>query len=167
MSIKNTNTRIGTSKNLETGGTYDLLMISYPDGFPEGRITFDLGNTPRKITGVQKVAQTFVKTLLTSKGSDVIYPLKGTTFLSVASGSNIIQNDTLLYSELITAVKDAEDQVKRTLNTVGTDTSSMLNRVDIAGLDVSQDSVVMYITVQTMDGLTANVAVPFPELDLN
>lgn len=166
MAIKNTNPRIGTGRNLETGGTYDLLMITYPDGFPEGQIKFDIDVTPRKITGVQKVAQTFLKLLLTTKGSNVVYPSQGTNFQSVASGSNIVVNDTVLYTELAEAVRDAEDQARRTLNTIGSDTASMLSRVELVGLDVGDDSIVMFLNVQTLDGTTANIAVPFPELDL-
>ena len=166
MAIKNTNRRIGTSSNLESGGTYDLLMIGYPDGFPEGRILFTIENTPRKITGIQKVGQTFLKLLLTSKGSNVIYPSQGTMFQTIAVNSNILANDNTLIAELSSTVQDAESQAKQVLNTVGTDLSSMLRRVSILGVDIGEDSVVMYLAIETEDGVSANLAVPFPELDL-
>lgn len=166
MAIKNTNPRIGTSRNLESGGTYDLLMITYPDGFPEGQIKFDIDVTPRKITGVQKVAQTFLKILLTTKGSNVVYPSQGTRFQSLAAGSNIVQNDTVLYAELSEAIRDAETQTRLSLNTIGSDTASMMGRVDLLGLDIGDDSIVMFLSLQTLDGTAANIAVPFPELDL-
>ncbi len=166
MAIKNTNPRIGTSRNLETGGTYDLLMITYPEGFPEGQIKFDIDVTPRKITGVQKVAQTFLKLLLTSKGSNVVYPSQGTSFPILAANSNIVDNDTVLHSELSEAIRDAENQARLSLNTVGSDPASMMGRVDLLGLDIGRDSVVMFLSLQTLDGVTANIAVPFPELDL-
>lgn len=166
MAIKNTNSRIGTPTNLESGGTYDLLMITYPDGFPEGQIKFNIDVTPRKITGVQKVAQVFLKNLMTSKGSNVIYPNQGTSFPSLAINSNITRSDGPLQAEIVAAVSDAADQTQRTMNTIGTDTSSMLAEVSVLGIDIGQDSVVMYLTLQTQDGFSANLAIPFPEFDL-
>ena len=166
MSIKNTNRRIGTTRNLEQGGTYDLLMISYPDGFPEGQLKFAIDLTPRKVTGVQKVAQTFLKLLMTTKGSNVIYPQQGTRFPLLAINSNITKDDAVLYSELADSVRDAEAQTKTSLNTSETDLASMLDRVEIANLDVAEDSVTMFLVMQTLDGASANLAVPFPELDL-
>lgn len=166
MAIVNKNTRIGTASNLESGGTYDLLMIRYPDGFPEGRLLFDIDMTPRKITGIQKVGQTFLKLLMTSKGSNVIYPAQGTVFPSLALNSNITQNNTALLSELYSAVKDAESQTKRSLNTVGSDTASMLRKIDVIRLDTGEDSIVLYLSMETEAGASASLAVPFPELDL-
>lgn len=166
MALKNTNSRLGTANNLESGGTYDLLMISYPNGFPEGQILFNIDVTPRKITGVQKVAQTFLKLLLTSKGSNVIYPNQGTAFSNLTTNSNIVSNDRILYAELNSAVEDAAGQTKQSLNTIGSDTASMLDRVEVIGLDVGEDSIVMFLNLQTLDGISANIAVPFPELDL-
>lgn len=166
MAIANKNARIGTASNLETGGSYDLLMIRYPDGFPEGRLAFDIDMTPRKVTGIQKVGQTFLKILMTTKGSNVVYPDQGTVFSTLAMNSNITQASAALHSELYSAVKDAESQTKRSLNTVGTDKSSMLRKIGIISLDTGQDSIVMYLSLETEDGMSANLAVPFPELDL-
>ena len=42
----------------------------------------------------------------------------------------------------------------------------MLSRVELIGLDVGVESVVMFLNLQTLDGVSANIAVPFPELDL-
>lgn len=167
MAITNKNARIGTSSNLETGGSYDLLMIRYPDGFPEGRLAFDIDVTPRKVTGIQKVGQTFLKILMTTKGSNVVYPAQGTVFPSLALNSNVTQENTALYSELYSAVKDAESQTKRSLNTVGTDKSSMLKKIDVIRLDTGEDSIVLYLALETEDGTSASLAVPFPELDLS
>lgn len=41
------NSRIGTTSNLQTDGTDDLLLIVYADSYPEGQINFDLDSTPR------------------------------------------------------------------------------------------------------------------------
>ena len=166
MSYSTKNSRIGTPSNLEEGGTYDLLMIRYPDGFPEGKLLFDIDMTPRKVTGLQKVGQTFLKVLMTSKGSNVIYPMQGTNFPSIALSSNITRDRSVLYSEVVSSLRDAESQVKSILNTKGTDKASMLRRIDIIRLDVGVDSIVLYVSLETEDGTSANIAVPFPETDL-
>lgn len=166
MAIKNTNKRIGTVDNLPSGATYDLLMITYPDGFPEGRIKFDIDTTPRKITGIQKVAQTFMKLLLTTKGSDVIYQNRGTIFPNVALNANRIDSIQILRSDLTSAVNDAAAQTRAAMNS-SSDPASQLAQVQIAGLDVGEESVVMYVQIVTAAGVTAQVSVPFPEAGLN
>lgn len=166
MTIKNTNSRIGTSSNLALGGTNDLLMITYPDGFPEGQIKFGIDSTPRKVTGVQKVAQTFVKLLTTTKGSDVIYPTRGTRFPNVAINANRTGNDQVLRSELTISVLDAEAQTKLAMN-VSTDPASQLAKVEIAGMDVGEEFIVLYVQLTTREGVSARVAIPFPEAGLS
>lgn len=166
MAIKNTNSRIGTSTNLPSGATYDLLMITYPDGFPEGQIKFDIDQTPRKITGVQKVAQTFMKLLLTSKGSDVIYPNRGTSFSRYTMNANRTDEIQVLRSELTLAVNDAASQTRIAMNS-SKDPASQLAKVQIGGIDVGEESAVLYVQITTGAGVTAQVSVPFPELGLN
>ena len=65
--------RLGTVNNLEVGGTHDLLLIKVEGTFPEGKINFAFYDVPMKITGLQKVVQTFLKILLTTKGSDPFF----------------------------------------------------------------------------------------------
>lgn len=165
MTIKNKNKRIGTTSNLEAGGTYDLLMISYADGFPEGQIRFDIGSTPRKITGIQKVAQTFLKTLMTSKGSDLFYPKRGTNFPSLVINANRPFSD-LLQLQIQESLRDAITQTKRVLNLYSSDKSSQLEEVKLLGMRTADDVTVIFMQIITKAGEEANVAVPFPELDL-
>lgn len=158
--------RIGTSSNLESGGTYDLLMIGFPDTFPQGQIEFDLGDTPRKITGVQKVAQTFLKILFTTQGSNVLYPNQGTNFSLLTVNANVTQNDTLFAAQLADEIRSAESQTKYILNSVNSDSASQLQEISILGLDVNGESVIMYLKMITKAGELAQVAVPFPQLDM-
>ena len=58
--------RIGTINNLEVGGTHDLLLVKIEGTFPEGKVTFGLYDMPMKITGLQKVVQTFLKILFSN-----------------------------------------------------------------------------------------------------
>lgn len=160
------NSRIGIAVNLPTGATYDLLLVDHPDGYPESKIDFKLNDTPRKITGIQKVAQIFLKILLTRKGSDVIHDNLGTYFTDYTINANRTGPDRELYIALTHEIRDAEAQTKSTLNTAGSDTASMLQDIGILGIDVSQESAVIYLKISTQAGMSAQVAVPFPELDM-
>lgn len=165
MAIKNTNSRIGTASNLPKGGTYDLLMITYPDGFPEGQIKFGIDDTPRKITGVQKVAQVFLKILLTTKGSDVIYQNRGTNFPSYTINANRLDDDAVLRSEIVSTINDAAAQTKAAMNS-SSDPASQLASVQLAGIDVIDEAIILYAQLTTKDGVSAQIAVPFPEVGL-
>lgn len=161
-----TNIRIGTPTNLPTGATYDLLLLDFPDGYPESQLQFKLNDTPRKITGIQKVAQMFIKTLFTSKGSDVLNPNFGTQFTSNTINANRTGVDRDLYVSIVSDVKDAETQCRSILNTTGSDDASMLDTLSILGLDTGNESVILYVKIKTVAGEVAQVATPFPVLDM-
>lgn len=161
-----TNTRIGTPSNLPTGATYDLLLIDFPDSYPEGQITFTLNDTPRKITGIQKVAQVFMRTLLTDKGSDVLNPSLGTEFTRQTINANRTGVDRDLYVSVISSVKDAETQCVSLLNTEGSDEASQVKTISVIGLDTGDESVILYVKIVTVAGEIAQVATPFPQLDM-
>lgn len=161
-----TNSRVGTATNLNSGGLYDILLVKFLGNFPEGQIAFGLYDTPMKITGLQKVAQTFLKILLTSKGSDPFYPDRGTFFPNLTVGANVDITDSLLLSDIKTSITDAEAQVRSALNVNTLDLSSCLDSVRVLGLDIASEGVVMYLRLTTLDGEFASVAVPFPEFGL-
>lgn len=164
MTIKK---RIGTASNLQTDGTEDLLLITYADSFPEGQINFDLDNTPRKVTGIQKVAQLFLKFLLTKVGSNLLRQNEGTLFPEYLIQANRTGVDSELYAIILSEVASAASQVKYTLNVSGNkDLSSQLYEIKVLGIDVQKESVTMFIKIITMDGESAQVAIPFPQLDL-
>lgn len=158
--------RVGTSENLPEGGTYDLLMVDFPNGFPNSKLTFDLGITPRKVNGLQKVAQTFLKILFTSKGTDLIHGNTGTNFQKFVINSNVIMSDNLFRAELAEEIRAAEYQTKNILNSYGSDKASQLDRVTILRLDTSQERLVLFMHILTKAGSGANMAIPFPQLDL-
>jgi phage baseplate assembly protein W len=158
-------TRLGISTNLAQGGLNDLLLIKYGDGFPEGLLDFDIDDTPRKVTGIQKVAQMFVKILFTSLGSNVLSPNQGTNFPTLTVNANITEDDSVFMADLVTEIRSAESQVKRILN-IGTDVASQLDSVTILGLDTGSESVTIYLRILTKAGAKAQVAIPFPQLDL-
>lgn len=158
-------TRLGTAVNLSEDALYDLLLIKFEEGFPEGLLKFDIDETPRKITGIQKIAQMFLKILFTSKGSNLLSINQGTNFSILVSNSNITTEDSVFVSEINTEIRSAESQVKRIMN-IGKDLASQLESITILGLDTSRESVVLYLRMVTLAGARAQVAVPFPELNL-
>lgn len=159
-------TRIGTKVNLPTGATYDILVVSTPEGYPKGSVKFKFEGTPRKITGVQKVAQTFFRVLFTTKGSDVVHDTFGTDFHSLTIGSNVQMEDAIFRAALFSCISDAEAQTKSILNDSTSDSASKLQSVVISGYNQEADSVGLYLSMTTYDGNTAMIAVPFPQLDL-
>lgn len=163
----NFNQRIGTTSNLPSGATYDLLLISFPGGFPQSQLTFEIADTPRKVTGLQKVAQMFLKILFTRKGSNVIFPQQGTYFSDYTVNANRTEpSDTTLISDLTEQVTDAQSQCQSILNTTDSDIASQLKSVQLLGVDVTKEGIVMYLRVLTNAGASASISVPFPQLDL-
>lgn len=162
-----TSTRIGTEKNLQAGGSYDLLLVKFLGSYPEGQITFGLYDTPMKITGLQKVAQVFMKILMTTKGSDPFYPQRGTFFPSLVIGANLLTNDSRFLSDLKTAIDDGTAQTRECTNAYNPDSSSCLDTVQVLGLDKISEGVVMYLSLKTLSGEETSIALPFPEFGLN
>ena len=163
--------RIGIPNNLNTGGTYDLLMIkvSSPDteAWPEGQITFGFYEVPTKITGLQKVGQHFLRLLLTSKGSDPFYPEKGTFLPNIMTGANTTEDDAILVSDIYSAVKDASIQTKAMLNVNIIDEESTLDYAEVIGVDRVVEGWFVAIKLVTLAGENASIAVPFPEFAIN
>lgn len=159
------NIRLGTQSNLGTNGSYDLLLVK-TDNFPEGKVTYGFESSPRKITGVQKVAQLFIKLLLMTKGSDPLYPNRGTQFRPSLAGVNKTANNGALVAAIRSAISDAESQVKAAFSNVKEDPASRLKTVVVTGIDSQADTLNLYLKIITEAGEFAQVAVPFPELDL-
>lgn len=158
--------RLGTDVNLPVGAKHELLLMDFSEGFPVGAVDFTMTQTPRKITGIQKVAQTFLMTLFTTKGSDVLRPTKGTNFPDIAVRANRVGVNREVENDLIEQVGDAEAQVKYILNTSGSDPANQLNRVQVLAIDVGTESITLFLYLITNAGERAQVSIPFPQLDM-
>ena len=158
--------RIGVSVNLPSGSTYELLLVQTPDGFPKSQLSFEFSETPRKITGIQKVAQMFLKVLFTTKGSDVLRTTFGTQFPELVLGANKRSSDREFEINVASAILDAEAQTKSILNGRAYDTASQLSKITMIGIDSNTDSISLFLRLTTLAGETASVSIPFPELDL-
>lgn len=159
--------RIGTTNNLDNNSRYDLLIFDFPDGYPVGSINLGFGKTPKRITGVEKVAQVFLKSLLTSSGSDVVYPTRGTEFPEFTGTHNLQTTDNAEAISLITnAIDSAAAQAKSILNRPTEGLSSQLESATLIGLEQIEDSTSVQIHVLTKSGETAPIALPFTSLGI-
>lgn len=154
--------RVGNTNNLNSNDRYDLLTFDFPMGYPNSNLKFTFGNIPRKITGVQKVAQVFLKCLLTSKGSDLLNPNQGTSLAEFLRYSNITTDSASeLYSILRASVQDAVDQAKYILNIPGTSKESQIDSADIKHVKAYDEGFHVIIRLVTRAGVEAPIAVPF------
>lgn len=152
--------------NLALGDTYDVLLTSFGDGFPVGQITFTFTDTPRKISGIQKVAQVFTKILMTSIGSDLLRPNHGTMFKEVVMSSNVSEETPALYDLIDSAIMAAAEQTKNTLNTIDTPPEGRLQYASNNGLFRQTEGISVVMRIVTEAGEQGILSVPFPELDL-
>ncbi len=166
------NTRIGTVNNLTSSGpaypagTYDLNFLDfgiYP--FPAGQITFDFGEEPTKITGIQKVVQIYLKCLLTPLGSDVINSSYGTQL------GSMLQNPAPNFSSATQALQVVQPSITSATSQVITLTAnnppdSALQSVTINGLTWEQEILNLNLYLVTKAGTSAQIAVPQPQLNL-
>lgn len=159
--------RVGTTSNLDDGSRYDLLIFDFPDGYPVGSINLGFGKTPKRITGVEKVVQVFIKTLLTSSGSDVVYSSRGTAFPEFTGTHNIQTKDNSEALSLITgAIERATAQAKSILNVSSEGLSSQLQSVELIDLKQENDSTSVQMHILTRAGDTAPIALPFTSLGI-
>lgn len=177
MNPASINPRIFTELNLPDNGTFDLLIVQFKEGYPNSKLTFNfavfaedgetlnqLEGVTRKVTGVQKVAQKFLYSLLTKRGSDAVNPDFGTDLSDILTGGNLYSQG---YAESIigAAVSDAKDQVVA-LTSLEADAGSRLQNVELNSVQIGVNSVSATMTVFTAAGEEAPIFVPFPRFDL-
>lgn len=149
--------RIGTSSNLESGGRFDILTIEHPEGFPTGGVKTALSKTPRRISGIQKVAQTFLRLLVTTSGSDVLHDI-GTKFNELSTMS---PGSPQMAGLIRDNISQAEAQTKAILNSPRADTASQLERVEVLAVNPIREGVDMKLRIITRAGEAAAIALPF------
>lgn len=159
--------RVGNTVNLEGTSKYDLLIFDFPEGYPVGSINLGFGKTPKRISGVEKVVQVFLKTLLTSTSSDVVSVSRGTGFSSFTGTHNIqVADNSEAISVITAAVANAETQAKSILNVNTEGLTSQLESASLIGLEQLVDGTAVQIHVLTKSGETAPIALPFNSLGI-
>lgn len=177
MNPASINPRIFTELNLPDQGSFDVLIVQFKEGYPNSKLTFNfavfaddgetlnqLEGVTRKVTGVQKVAQKFLYTLLTRQGSDAVNPQFGTELPDLLVGGNLYSQG---YAESVigAAVAEAKEQVVR-LTSLEADAGSRLENVELNNVQIGVNSVAATMTVFTAAGEEAPIFVPFPRFDL-
>lgn len=167
-------TRIVKDYSLETDGTYDLFTMDLVEGYPNGKVVFSLASTTegsslegisRRVTGVQKVAQLFLKILFTRQGSDPLYPDRGTYISDLIRYGNMhSQGETEGFVRQ--EVSSAEEQVKALTYSAGT-AGERLYSAEVTRVDMGLNMVSIGVRVVTEDGEYASVLAPFPRFDMN
>jgi hypothetical protein len=171
-------TRLLVNVNLSDGGLHDLLFLEFPDGFANSRIDFsitdladkdDIGSYrfSRKVFGLQKLAQMYLKMLFTTKGSDPVRPDIGTTVFAAISRVNI-PSPEVLQSLLRADVRDAEAQVRAMTQGSG-DPDEILSSVTISKLEVADTAIniVLYLESESGAGIALHAPVPLLDMPLN
>lgn len=159
--------RISSTVNLEKNSRYDLLIYDFPDGYPTGTIELGFGKTPKRISGIEKVSQVFLKTLMTFTSSDVLNPMRGTDFPSFAGTRNLQATDISgINGEIQDAILQAESQAKSILNVPTEGLTNQLESVKIAGISHVGDTTNINVRLITKAGETAPIALPFTSLGL-
>lgn len=153
--------RVGNDENLKANDRYDLLLFEFPDGYPRSRIEFGVGDTPRKISGVQKVVQTFVRCLMQTPGSDPIYPTRGTDFQNFTMHSNIQTSPVAAKAAITSAIKLAADQARGFLNSYSFSLESQLDVVEVVTVEQYNQATYVKMRVITKAGTEAPIALPF------
>lgn len=159
--------RIGNTVNLENNSRYDILTYDFPEGYPTGMIALGFGKTPKRISGIEKVSQVFIKTLMTYRGTDVVSSTRGTEFPSFTGTRNLQVSDlTEISADIRDAISDAESQAKSILNVPTEGLTSQLDSVQIINVDQFEDSTNINVRLITKAGETAPIALPFTSLGL-
>jgi len=153
--------RVGNTQNLKNQDRYDLLLVSFPDGFPNSKLAFTIGDNPRKISGLQKVIQVLLKCLMTGQGSDPIYQKQGTKFTEYTWYSNITQDSAAARAAITSAIKQAGDQAKTILNSYLYSAESQLESVEVIDAVQGRETTLVKIRVLTKAGVGAPIALPF------
>ncbi len=159
--------RIGTTVNLEANSRYDILIYDFPEGYPTGTVALGFGENPKRISGISKVSQIFLKTLMTLRGSDVVNPNYGTIFPTFTGSYNLQSTDLSDVSSDVTgAIRDAEEQAKSILNIPTEGLTSQLESVTIVDITQIEDMLTLRVALRTRAGETAPIALPFTSLGL-
>lgn len=168
------NTRLIRDVNLAEGGLYDILFMDFVEGYPESKIVFSLASTAegvslegvsRKVTGIQKLTQQFLKLLLTKVGTDPLRPELGTDFPDIISHGNLHSN-----GETEGMVEWAISSATEQLSALTSDRGSVyeqLQSAELTGLTVGVNAISINIRITSVAGEEASIFTPFPRLDMN
>lgn len=115
----------------------------------------------RKVTGISKLVQIVVLSLLNVPGQDVLSPDKGAG-LPALVGSNIDINDTTeIYGEIAQRVRKSENEIIADQIGINDPSSEKLSELRIIGIDQGEtlDQILVRIRVINQEGLATDIVV--------
>jgi hypothetical protein len=132
---------------------YDIHFQPVPEGEVYGLKTFTFGFTAAlKVQGLQSLVNRWAKTFMTPKGSDLLYPERGTDFADLA-GSNVSLRSPELRDVVIISIEDANDQVREQDLDGGYDPSESLLTASLEGfkLNTAGDGLEVWVKITNME----------------
>jgi hypothetical protein len=126
----------------------------------EGNFAID-PRRPTGISGPQKVVNRFMKTFLTTKGSDPLHRNAGTDFPSLLDGN--INNPSDVEPDVITYIEDVVEQMReidqesKWLTADEKIETAVLTQFNATGSNTFE----IYITITTVSGARVGVLLPF------
>ena len=154
--VKDTNARF---QDLSKQGPYDIYVEGvFTENF-EGVMTFRLGDVSSKVVGLIKLSQEFLITLLTTRGSDMFEPNKGTA-LAELPGSNfydISEVEIVCRESVISAARQVQDAQRKFLPSIP---EEVLRSAELLSINSIGDEVQPRILVVSEAGHFAKVGLP-------
>lgn len=124
-----------------------VLLLSPLKG-TENAVILDIGGGDGRIEGPAKLVQTFVKTLLTTPGSNIFSPQLGGGLLRL-SGRNMASSTGNIESEARSAISRTETQIKALHTaTPRLSSSEKLRSVNITSVNVDVDTSTLTIRLE-------------------
>lgn len=129
---------------------YDIHFQPVPAGSVKGFKCFEFGfEAALKVKGPQALINRWVKTLMTPRGSDPLYPSEGTAFGNLV-GANITDIDTDVQDMVYLSVEDANEQVRRQdIDGLYPDNERLLS-AEIIDYQANADGIEVYVRIKNM-----------------
>jgi hypothetical protein len=121
------------------------IKLVHPD--ENGLISLKLAvyNSPKKVTGVQKLIQIVYVLLLKTPGQDIIQNTNGGGLLALVQGSNIdINNLQDVYSDLVSRIRIVEAQIIEDQLNRNLDPKEKLSRINILKVNIDEGDPTRY-----------------------
>ena len=145
--------------DLESGQRYDLYIQGVFTSTFEGVMSMTLGSPSSKIAGLVKLSQQFLITLLTSRGSDIIEPTKGTEFSDLIGGNYNSKDELMIIIK--ESIKSAAKQVINQQTNYRPDSNDeVLKSAELLKMEILEDELHPYILITSEAGRLAKVELP-------
>jgi hypothetical protein len=139
--------------------TFDIYVQGVFSKDFEGPLSFTLGDTSAKISGVIKLSQIFLITLLTSRGSDIFDRNRGTDFSDLIGGNFSDLDEISLVIK--TSVREATRQIQEIQTQfLPVNTDEILRSAEVQRIDTLADSVFPYVLISSAAGSQTQVKLP-------